>query len=104
MSIPITRRISCSFPAVGREQWATRHLRISAHSATGRVAGAASYKHELAAHHINRPTHLACSRCPLSRMVAPYARGETVPAGQADTAIFILVTNAIESLHSCLRK
>jgi putative transposase len=37
-------------------------------------------------------------------MVAPYARIETVPAGQADTAIFIPVTNAIESLHSCLRK
>jgi putative transposase len=37
-------------------------------------------------------------------MVAPYARSEPLLAERACTAILIPVTNAIESLHSQLRK
>src|SRR5262245_2770412 len=47
---------------------------------------------------------LACSRCPSSRMVAQYAGTKPVPAERAGTAIFIPVTNAVESLHRSLRK
>src|SRR5579884_3993664 len=47
---------------------------------------------------------LACSRCPSSRMVAPYAGYQSIPAERVGTAIFIPVTNAIESLHRSLRK
>ena len=37
-------------------------------------------------------------------MVAPYAGTKPIPAEQAGTAIFIPVTNAVESLHRSLRK
>jgi putative transposase len=37
-------------------------------------------------------------------MVAPYAGNQPVPAERAGTAIFIPVTNAVESLHRSLRK
>jgi putative transposase len=37
-------------------------------------------------------------------MVAPYAGTKPVPAERAGTAIFIPVTNAVESLHRSLRK
>ena len=36
-------------------------------------------------------------------MVAPYA-GNQLPAERVSTAIFILVTNAVENLHRSLRK
>jgi putative transposase len=37
-------------------------------------------------------------------MVAPYAGKQPFPAGQAGTATFIPVTNAIEALNSKLRR
>ena len=37
-------------------------------------------------------------------MVAPYAGTKPIPAERAGTAIFIPVTNAVESLHRSLRK
>jgi hypothetical protein len=42
MSMPITRRTQ-SLQWLARERWAARQLRIRARSATGQVAGAASY-------------------------------------------------------------
>ena len=37
-------------------------------------------------------------------MVAPYAGTKPIPAERVSTAIFIPVTNAVESLHRSLRK
>jgi hypothetical protein len=45
-----------------RKRWAARNLRIRARSATGRVAGPASYQRELAAHRTDRPAHASCSQ------------------------------------------
>ena len=56
-----------------RSGGATRQLRIRALSATGRVAEAASYEHELAAQRSDRPARTFVLPVPLSRMVAPYA-------------------------------
>ena len=55
------------------ESWrATRQLRIRARSASGRAAGAAKQRLGLSAHRtrVGLPA-LTCSRCPVSRMVAP---------------------------------
>ena len=43
MSMPMTRPTMASLILEPRERGATRHLRIRAHGATGRVAEAASY-------------------------------------------------------------
>ncbi|MGB8525313.1 MAG: hypothetical protein WCD75_00415, partial [Rhodoplanes sp.] len=67
--------------------------------ATGRVAEAASYKHELTAHRTRRPARTFVLPAPLSRMVAPYAAINLIAAGTKGAAIFIPVTNAIERLH-----
>src|SRR5260370_2607103 len=45
------------------------------------------------------PSHSACSRCPSSRMVAPYAGTKLIPAERVSTAIFIPVTNSLERLQ-----
>src|SRR5439155_2457671 len=45
---------------------------------------------------------LTCSRCPSSRMVAPYTRTD-VPAERAGTVILIPVTNPIESVFATVR-
>jgi hypothetical protein len=75
-----------------REQWATRHLRIRARGATGQVAGAASYHHELAAHQwIGLPTFRASGALvPNGRTTRQNLIG---PNQTWDTAIFIPVTN-----------
>ncbi len=53
--------------------------------------------------YIGLPTQL-CSLCPSSRMVAPYAGTQPIPAEQASTAIFVPITNAIEALYAKLRR
>ena len=85
------------------ERRATRQPRIRALSATGQVAEAANYKHELAAQH--------------TRTARPHfhAPGASVPDGRATRLvlderswalapdIFILVTNPIESAFATVR-
>jgi hypothetical protein len=79
ISIPITRRIPASSPSIRRERRATRQLRIRAHGATGRVAEAASYKHELTAQRTRRGTHQSMKL--RARHVPPQWRtiGSTLP-------------------------
>ena len=74
-----------------RELRATRHLRIRALGATGQVAGAASYKHELSAHRIDRPARTCVLPVPLSRMVSPYAAVGKTAAGSEGTATVIRI-------------
>jgi len=85
------------------ERRATRHLRIRALGATGRVAEAASYKRELAAHRIHRPARTFVLPVPLSRMLAAYATSQRRGRTSAP-AILIPVTNAIEALNAKLRR
>jgi hypothetical protein len=62
----ITVALPQSKTVIGSE-WAKRHLRIRARSATGQIAGAATQQHGLATHHINTglPTLLHSQRpCP----------------------------------------
>jgi hypothetical protein len=56
-----SHELSPVLPHEHGSQWATRQLRIRAHSATGRVARAAIYKLELTAHRIRTacPPHRA---------------------------------------------
>ena len=42
--------------------------------------------------------------CPSSRMVAPYAGKQSIPAGRAGTAIFIPVTNPIERVNGEIKR
>ena len=86
MSIPITRLTISSLPIEEKGAWGSRQLRIRAHSATGQVAEAASYKLELAAHRIRSACPHFVLPVPLSRRVAPYAGTTRIPAGQKGTA------------------
>ena len=47
---------------------------------------------------------LTCSRCPSSRMVAPYARAAVAPTRQVDTAIIMPVNNPLERLMREIRR
>jgi hypothetical protein len=95
-------RASYSFK--GRERRATRQLRIRARSATGRVAEAANYKHELAA----QRTRSACPH--LRAPGASVPDGHTIcrdPENRSQTSApgtLIPVTNAIEALNAKLRR
>src|SRR4051812_46215810 len=52
-----------------------------------------------------RKAHFACSRCPSSRMVAPYA-GTPRPSqpDETGTAVYIPVTNPIERLNGRIKR
>jgi hypothetical protein len=103
MSMPITRRMRASLASDNkREQRATRQLRIRALGATGRVAEAASYKHELTAQRTERPARIFVLPVPLSRMLAAYTLiRESEP--NIGTKIYIPVTNPIESVFATVR-
>ncbi len=102
-SKPITRRMGASLASDNkREPRATRQRRIRALGATGRVAEAASYQHELAAHRMHRPARTFVLPVPPSRMLAAYTLiGESEP--NFGTEILISVTNPIESVFATVR-
>src|SRR4029077_11886912 len=47
---------------------------------------------------------LTCPRCPLSRMVTPYARTKAVRAGREGTVILIPVNNPLERIMKEIRR
>ena len=98
----MTRLTMVSLISEPRERGATRHLRIRALGATGRVAEAASYKHELTAHRIDRPARTSCSRC-LCPGWSHHTRRSSIPP-DFGTGIIIPVTNIIEALNAKLRR
>ena len=103
MSMPITRCISCSsqFGSTGAVGNTTTTDPRSRRNRVGRRGGQLLTRALGSSYGSACP--LTCSRCPSSRMVAPYARTKAVPAGRAGTAILIPVTNAIESTFATVR-
>jgi hypothetical protein len=102
MSMPITR-ISCSshFGSMGAVGHTTTTDPRSRRNRVGRRGGQLQTRAHGSTYASACP--LTCSRCPSSRMVAPYARTKSIQARRAGTVILIPVTNPIESAFATVR-